>query len=135
MESLKIEKQMTNEPVFITEAKDFRLPEPLQMDCGKVLKEVNIRYETAGTLNADRSNAVLVNHALTGDAHVCGRHTPEDKKPGWWDEMIGPGKMVDTNKYFVICSNVIKNGRYQQIFCDLFQCHRRMFRLNRPAIH
>ena len=107
MESLKIEKQMTNEPVFITEAKDFRLPEPLQMDCGKVLKEVNIRYETAGTLNADRSNAVLVNHALTGDAHVCGRHTPEDKKPGWWDEMIGPGKMVDTNKYFVICSNVI----------------------------
>ena len=72
-----------------------------------MLKEVNIRFETAGTLNPDRSNAVLVTHALSGDAHVCGRHTPEDKKPGWWDEMIGPGKMVDTNKYFVICSNVI----------------------------
>ena len=72
-----------------------------------MLKEVNIRYETAGTLNADKSNAILVTHALSGDAHVCGRHTPEDKKPGWWDEMIGPGKAVDTNKYFVICSNVI----------------------------
>ena len=72
-----------------------------------MLKEVNIRYETAGTLNADKSNAILVTHALSGDAHVCGRHTPEDKKPGWWDEMIGPGRYVDTNKYFVICSNVI----------------------------
>lgn len=86
---------------------DFLLPEPLVMDCGRVLKEVNIRYETAGTLNADKSNAVLVTHALSGDAHVCGRHSPQDKKPGWWDDMIGPGKMVDTNKYFVICSNVI----------------------------
>ena len=93
--------------MFITVPQDFRLPEPLPLDCGRILKDVNIRFETAGTLNADRSNAVLVNHALTGDAHVCGKHSPEDKKPGWWDEMIGPGKMVDTNKYFVICSNVI----------------------------
>ena len=107
MEYLKIENQPACEPVFITTPQDFRLPEPLPLDCGRILKDVNIRYETAGTLNAERSNAVLVNHALTGDAHVCGRHTPEDKKPGWWDEMIGPGKMVDTNKYFVICSNVI----------------------------
>jgi len=80
---------------------------PLPLDCGRVLKNVNIRYETAGTLNETRTNAVLVTHALSGDAHVCGRHTPEDKKPGWWDEMIGPGKAVDTDKYFVICSNVI----------------------------
>ena len=80
---------------------------PLPLDCGRVLKNVNIRYETAGTLNESRTNAVLVTHALSGDAHFCGRHTPEDKKPGWWDEMIGPGKAVDTNKYFVICSNVI----------------------------
>ena len=104
---MKIETQTTNEEVFITTPQDFRLPEPLKMDCGKVLKDVNIRYETAGTLNAERSNAVLVTHALSGDAHVCGRHHADDRKPGWWAEMIGPGKMVDTNKYFVICSNVI----------------------------
>jgi len=79
----------------------------LPLDCGRELKDVNIRYETAGTLNADRSNAVLVTHALSGDAHVCGRHTPEDRKPGWWDAMIGPGKYIDTDKYFVICSNII----------------------------
>ena len=103
----KIETDENKAPVFITEAQDFRLPEPLQLECGRVLKEVNIRFETAGTLNEQRSNAILVTHALSGDAHVCGRHTPEDRKPGWWDEMIGPGKMVDTDRYFVICSNVI----------------------------
>ena len=97
----------TDTEILITEARDFQLPEPLPLDCGKVLKEVNIRFETAGTLNEARDNAVLVTHALTGDAHVCGKHSPDDKKSGWWDEMIGPGKMVDTNKYFVICSNVI----------------------------
>ena len=98
---------MNKDGVFITVPRDYKLETPLPLDCGRELKDVNIRYETAGTLNADASNAVLVTHALSGDAHVCGRHTPEDKKPGWWDEMIGPGKAVDTNKYFVICSNVI----------------------------
>ncbi len=98
---------MPETDTLITVAQDFRLLEPLPLDCGKVLKEVNIRFETAGSLNEARDNAVLVTHALTGDAHVCGKHSPEDKKSGWWDDMIGPGKMVDTNKYFVICSNVI----------------------------
>ena len=98
---------MNKDGVFITVPRDYKLETPLPLDCGRELKDVNIRYETAGTLNADASNAVLVTHALSGDAHVCGRYTPEDKKPGWWDEMIGPGKAVDTNKYFVICSNVI----------------------------
>ena len=92
---------------FLVEPRDFQLTEPLPLDCGRELKEVNIRYETAGELNADRSNAVLITHALSGDAHVCGRHAPEDRKPGWWDAMIGPGKYIDTNKYFVICSNII----------------------------
>jgi len=97
----------SNTDVFIVEPQDFLIPEPLPLDCGRELKEVNIRYETAGTLNAERSNAILVTHALSGDAHVCGRHAPDDRKPGWWDAMIGPGKYIDTRKYFVICSNII----------------------------
>ena len=92
---------------FIVKPQNFQLPEPLALDCGRTLKGVNIRYETVGTLAPDRSNAILITHALSGDAHVCGRHTPEDPKPGWWDEMVGPGKAIDTNRYFVICSNVL----------------------------
>ena len=79
----------------------------LLLDCGKKLYEVNLRYETYGTLSENRDNAVLILHALSGDAHVAGKYTPEDRKPGWWDAMIGPGKFIDTDKYFVICSNVI----------------------------
>lgn len=92
---------------FIVKPQNFQLPEPLALDCGRTLKGVNIRYETVGTLAPDRSNAILITHALSGDAHVCGRHSPEDPKPGWWDEMIGPGKAIDTDRYFVICSNVL----------------------------
>ncbi|MBU8902818.1 MAG: homoserine O-acetyltransferase [Victivallales bacterium] len=79
----------------------------LELDCGKKLHSVNIRYETYGELSPDGTNAVLIQHALSGDAHVSGKHAPDDKKSGWWDEMIGPGKYLDTNKYFVVCSNVI----------------------------
>src|SRR5690606_12266740 len=68
-------------------------------------------YETYGQLNADRSNAVLILHALSGDAHVAGYHSPDDAKPGWWDEAVGPGKMFDTDRYCVICSNVIGGCR------------------------
>jgi len=92
---------------LLTVPRDYMLPEPLKLDCGRELKEVNVRYETAGTLNEAGTNAILIDHALTGDAHVCGKHAPEDKKPGWWDTMIGPGKGIDTDKYFVICSNVL----------------------------
>lgn len=92
---------------FIVKPQNFQLPEPLALDCGRTLKGVNIRYETVGTLAPNRSNAILITHALSGDAHVCGRHTPEDPKPGWWDELVGPGKAIDTNRYFVICSNVL----------------------------
>ncbi len=79
----------------------------LRLDCGKVLKDVTIRYETYGTLNAGATNAILVQHALTGDAHLAGKYTPEDKKPGWWDTMVGPGKPFDTSRYFIVCSNII----------------------------
>ena len=100
-----------NEQIYLVQPRDFTFGETpedaLELSCGSKLRNVNLRYECAGTLNEDRSNAILILHALTGDAHVCGRHTPEDRKPGWWDEMIGPGKYVDTNRYFIVCSNVI----------------------------
>ena len=92
---------------WIVEEKDFKLPEPLPLDCGKVLQDVTLRYETCGTLNADKSNAIMIFHALSGDAHVCGYHSESDAKPGWWSDMIGPGLYIDTDKYFVICSNVL----------------------------
>lgn len=70
------------------------------------LAPFQIAYQTAGTLNADRSNAVLICHALTGDQHFAHTH-PLTGKPGWWETLVGPGKPVDTDRYFVVCSNVI----------------------------
>jgi homoserine O-acetyltransferase len=83
--------------------------EPLSSagDRSIVLGPITLAYETYGQLNAERSNAILVCHAWTGDAHAAGRHHPDDRKPGWWDGMIGPGKVIDTDRYFVICSNTI----------------------------
>ncbi len=68
---------------------------------------MTLAYETYGTLAPDRRNAVLVLHALSGDAHVAGTYSAEDEKPGWWDSMVGPGKGIDTDTYFVVCSNII----------------------------
>ena len=79
----------------------------LPLECGQKLGPVTLAYETYGTLSPEKDNAVLVVHALTGDAHVAGRHAPDDRKSGWWDLMIGPEKPIDTNKYFVICSNCL----------------------------
>ncbi len=70
------------------------------------LSPVQIAYQTYGTLNAARSNAVLICHALTGDQHVANAH-PVTGKPGWWETMVGPGKPIDTERYFVICANVL----------------------------
>ena len=79
---------------------------PLLMDCGVVLDRWQIAYQTYGTLNAEKSNAILVCHALTGDQYVASRN-PITGKGGWWTAMIGPGKPVDTDRFFVICANVI----------------------------
>ncbi len=81
-------------------------PNELVLKSGIKLGPITLAYETYGKLNADKSNAILIFHALTGDAHAAGLHK-DSKTPGWWDLMIGPGKAFDTNKYFVICSNVI----------------------------
>ncbi|NLX08074.1 MAG: homoserine O-acetyltransferase [Chloroflexi bacterium] len=82
--------------------------ETLHLKSGATLRPFTLAYETYGRLNMDRSNAILICHALSGDAHVAGYHTgAPGEKPGWWDEAVGPGKMFDTNRFFVICSNVI----------------------------
>ena len=79
---------------------------PLTLESGETLPTLTLAYENYGRLNKDKSNAILVCHALSGDAHVAGSHNGETR-PGWWDTVIGPGKALDTDRYFVICSNVI----------------------------
>jgi homoserine O-acetyltransferase len=82
-------------------------PDEMRLESGARLGPVTIAYETYGELNSRKSNAVLILHALTGDSHAAGYYSETDDKPGWWDIMVGPGKGIDTNKFFVICSNII----------------------------
>lgn len=81
--------------------------EPLALESGRTLPWVTLCYETFGQLSPRGDNVILVCHALTGDSHVAGRYRPDDPKPGWWDTVVGPGKALDTNRYFIICSNVL----------------------------
>lgn len=90
-----------------TQSFTFAEDEPFCLESGAALGPVTLFYETYGRLNADRSNAILICHALSGSAHAAGYHSGEDAKPGWWDDCIGPGKAFDTNRFFVICSNVL----------------------------
>lgn len=95
--------------VGITETRYFQpftAETPLQLAGGDTLGPVTVAYETYGTLNEQRSNAVLICHALTGDAHAAGWH-PGARRPGWWDNLIGPGKVLDTRRFFVICANLL----------------------------
>jgi len=87
---------------IVTLARD----EPLVLECGVSISNFPLAFQTYGTLNAKRSNAILVCHALSGDQYVCGTH-PVTGKPGWWDRMVGPGKPLDTDRFFIICSNII----------------------------
>jgi homoserine O-acetyltransferase len=104
-----MESDMDNSSVGIVEKHYFTFAQenPMLLDNGEVLGPITLAYETYGQLNSESSNAILICHALSGDSHVAGLYTPEDKGPGWWDECVGPGKAFDTNQYFVICSNVI----------------------------
>jgi len=93
--------------VGLVEPRDFVSSAPFTFDNGQSIPGFTLRYETYGRLNAARDNAVLICHALSGDHHCAGIHSLSDKKPGWWNNLIGPGKAVDTNKFFVLCCNVI----------------------------
>jgi len=91
--------------VGIVSPQTLHFTHPLLLACGKTLDEYQIVYETYGELNAAKSNAVLICHALSGHHHAAGYHSLEDKRPGWWDAYIGPGKPIDTNKFFVVSLN------------------------------
>ena len=96
--------------VGVVETRFWRFAEPPDELClrgGGKLGPIDVAYETYGELSPERDNAVLICHALSGDAHVAGLHSPDDAKPGWWNFMIGPGKGIDTDRYFVICANFI----------------------------
>lgn len=91
--------------VGLVKPETLHFDEPLTLECGRTLTTFDLVYETYGTLNAERSNAVLICHALSGHHHAAGYHTPDDKRPGWWDSCIGPGKPIDTNRFYVVCLN------------------------------
>ncbi len=90
----------------IDKVKKIIVEKPLKLDCGKTIKDFPLAYETYGKLNDRKDNAILVFHALTGDQFASGTN-PITNKEGWWNYALGPGKAIDTNKFFVICANVI----------------------------
>jgi len=101
LEARVAEAQRPSSPVV-----HFPADRPLKLDCGQELAPFSVAYQAYGTLNAARSNAILICHALTGDQHVANVH-PVTGKPGWWETMVGPGKPIDTDRFFVICPNII----------------------------
>ena len=105
-----IDQDQTGASIGIVEKQFFTFAEPpgrLKLESRTSIGPVTIAYETCGSLNKDKNNVILVLHALSGDSHMAGYYDPKDAKPGWWDIMVGPGKGIDTDKYFVICSNII----------------------------
>jgi homoserine O-acetyltransferase len=109
-----VSEYIENDPrgihVGSVEKKFFAFAEPpdkMILESGARLGPLTLAYETFGILNPKKDNAVLIAHALSGDSHAAGYYSQEDAKPGWWDIMVGPGKGIDTSKYFVICSNIL----------------------------
>ncbi len=93
--------------VGIVTPQTYHFDEPLTLECQRVLPSFELIFETYGTLNQDKSNAILICHALSGSHHAAGLHSADDKKAGWWDNMIGPGKAIDTDIFYVVCVNNI----------------------------
>lgn len=93
--------------IGLVRAQRWNAPQPLRLASGALLLRYALAYETYGRLNRARDNAVLVMHALSGDAHLAGRHHADDRKVGWWDALVGPGRALDTDHVFVICVNVL----------------------------
>lgn len=98
------------ESIGIVTPQTLHIDQPLALVSGALLPQYDLRFETYGELNAQRNNAILICHALSGDHHVAGYHEGDDK-PGWWNDYIGPGKPIDTNHFFVVCSNNLGSCR------------------------
>ena len=96
---------LPSDSVGVVEPRLFNVTAPMSLECGRSLPAFQLVYETYGTLNADASNAVLICHALSGHHHAAGYHSVNDKRPGWWDACIGPGKVIDTRHFFVVSLN------------------------------
>src|SRR5436190_856905 len=96
----------SSDSLSLVERRSMTWLEPLRLDSGTKLAPITLAYETYGELNAARDNAILLLHALSGDAHAAGWYAGA-AKPGWWNDMVGPGRPFDTERYFVICSNVL----------------------------
>ncbi len=97
--------KISKDSVGLVTPETIKFEEPLELACGRTLANYELVIETYGELNDDKSNAILVCHALSGHHHAAGYHSPADWKPGWWDNHIGPGKSIDTNRFFVVCPN------------------------------
>ena len=97
--------KLKDNSVGIITPKTVDIHQNLKLDCGKDLESFSLVYETYGKLNTKKDNAILICHALSGDHHAAGYHSSDDKKPGWWDSCIGPGKPFDTNKFFIVSLN------------------------------
>ncbi|MBV1872818.1 MAG: homoserine O-acetyltransferase, partial [Gammaproteobacteria bacterium] len=98
-------EQIPENSVGLVSPQSLQFDEPLALMCGRTLDQYELVYETYGQLNEACSNAILICHALSGHHHVAGYHSMDERKPGWWETCVGPGKVIDTNKFFVVCPN------------------------------
>ena len=96
---------LPSDSVGLVSPQTIHFDAPIDLACGQSLENYDLVVETYGTLNADASNAILICHALSGHHHAAGYHSMEERKPGWWDSCIGPGKPIDTNRFFVVSLN------------------------------
>ena len=98
-------KRQPQDSIGLVKSSTFHFDQPLSLDCGEILDSYELVYETYGELNESRDNAILVCHALSGTHHLAGYYSMEDRKPGWWESLVGPGKVIDTNRFYVVGVN------------------------------